>query len=189
MPTTFSATSLFTLDHLADLLSQCGHTPGNGFVVAKSTTIQDESLPALFDFSISVDLARDVGFCGRANPASLLGQVWVAVDQPAMSLRFARPLGTTRVLTPKVRGLKPASTSWICRALLREPARRPPEPFPPPSFPSTRNKLSDADLLASTGRTSVWSPARPKDTGRLSVDRLCVQAIHFILLNLLIARN
>ena len=53
---------------------------GMGFTVTKSSTMQDESLPAAFDFSVTVDLDGSIGFSGGPNPGGLLGQVWIAVD-------------------------------------------------------------------------------------------------------------
>lgn len=45
-------------------------------------------------------------------------------SRSACPTTIARPVGTTRVLTPRVGGLQPASASRICRALFRKPARR-----------------------------------------------------------------
>jgi hypothetical protein len=53
---------------------------GDGFVVAKSTTMQNEALPAQFDFSTTVDLDGNMSSSGGPNPGGLLGQVWIAVD-------------------------------------------------------------------------------------------------------------
>jgi hypothetical protein len=53
---------------------------GDGFVVAKSSTMQDESLPAQWDFSTTVYLDGSMVGWGGPNPEGLCGQAWVAVD-------------------------------------------------------------------------------------------------------------
>ena len=53
---------------------------GMGFTVTKSGTMQDQTLPAAFDFSVTVDLDGSIGFSGGPNPGGLLGQAWIAVD-------------------------------------------------------------------------------------------------------------
>ncbi|UCG31853.1 MAG: exo-alpha-sialidase, partial [Phycisphaerales bacterium] len=56
------------------------YVAGDGFVVAKSTTMQDETLPPAFDFSTTVSLDGSMSYSGGPNPGGLLGQVWIAVD-------------------------------------------------------------------------------------------------------------
>jgi len=53
---------------------------GLGFIVAKSSTVQDETLPVAWDFTTSVDLGGSIVFGGGPNPGGLLGQAWIAVD-------------------------------------------------------------------------------------------------------------
>ncbi|MEE8386220.1 MAG: hypothetical protein V3S01_09900, partial [Dehalococcoidia bacterium] len=53
---------------------------GDGFVVAKSTTMQDEGQSPAWDFSTTVSLDGSMGFSGGPNPGGLLGQAWIAVD-------------------------------------------------------------------------------------------------------------
>jgi hypothetical protein len=53
---------------------------GAGFVVVKSTTLQDAGLPPAFDFDAAVNLGGDVVFSEGPNPAGLLGQAWIGVD-------------------------------------------------------------------------------------------------------------
>ena len=54
---------------------------GNGFVVAKSSTMQDAGQPAQWDFTTTVNLGGSMGYSGGPNPGGLLGQVWIAVDR------------------------------------------------------------------------------------------------------------
>ncbi|MFQ5590014.1 MAG: hypothetical protein ACE5HE_02515 [Phycisphaerae bacterium] len=56
------------------------YVAGDGFIVAKSTTMKNELMPPQFDFVTTVDLDGSMGFSGGPNPGGLLGQVWVAVD-------------------------------------------------------------------------------------------------------------
>ncbi len=53
---------------------------GDGFTLAKSSTIQNSALPVAWDYSMSVSLGGSISFQGGPNPAGLLGQVWVATD-------------------------------------------------------------------------------------------------------------
>ena len=53
---------------------------GAGLLVAKSSTMQDESLPVAWDLSTTVDLDGGLAYSTGPNPAGLLGQLWVAVD-------------------------------------------------------------------------------------------------------------
>ena len=53
---------------------------GDGFIVAKSTTIQDESQPEAWDFSRTVSLGGSMMMSAGPNPGGLLGQAWIAVD-------------------------------------------------------------------------------------------------------------
>ncbi len=53
---------------------------GDGFTVAKSTTMQDSSLPVAWDFSITVSLDGGMTSSGGPNPGGLLGQAWIATD-------------------------------------------------------------------------------------------------------------
>jgi len=59
---------------------------GTNFVVVRSSTIQDQSLPVHFDFASVVDL-DGVTRQGGPNPTGLLGQAWVAVDHSEGSSR------------------------------------------------------------------------------------------------------
>lgn len=53
---------------------------GDGFVVAKSSTLQDETLPPQWDFATTVNLGGSLAGWAGPNPGGLLGQVWIAVD-------------------------------------------------------------------------------------------------------------
>ncbi len=53
---------------------------GDGFVVAKSSTLQDDSLPPQWDFATTLDLGGTLGGWAGPNPGGLLGQGWIAVD-------------------------------------------------------------------------------------------------------------
>lgn len=56
-----------------------GGSNSYGFMVTKTSTAKNENLDVLWDFAVSVDLD---GFpaMGGPNPAGLLGQAWVAID-------------------------------------------------------------------------------------------------------------
>ncbi|UCG16444.1 MAG: hypothetical protein JSV19_00085, partial [Phycisphaerales bacterium] len=56
------------------------YVSGIGFTVAKSTTMQNQSLPAQWDFSTSVNLGGSMVASAGPNPGGLLGQAWIAVD-------------------------------------------------------------------------------------------------------------
>ena len=62
---------------------------GGEFVVAKSSTAQNDGQPVTWDFSTAVSLDGDMSsFSGNSpNPGGLLGQVWVAVDHSSGSTR------------------------------------------------------------------------------------------------------
>ena len=55
---------------------------GGAFQIVKSSTLQDEDLPAQFDFAVPVHMGGTIqGFVnGSPNPRGLLGQAWVAVN-------------------------------------------------------------------------------------------------------------
>ncbi len=55
---------------------------GGAFQIVKSSTLQDENLPAQFDFAVPVNMGGDLefGVDNGPNPAGLLGQAWVAVN-------------------------------------------------------------------------------------------------------------
>jgi len=53
---------------------------GDGFVVVKSSTMQDEFEPPSFDFVAAVDLTGTIVFGGDPNPGGLSGQAWIATD-------------------------------------------------------------------------------------------------------------
>ena len=53
---------------------------GRGFVVVKSSTLQDELEPPSFDFVTGVNLNGTIVFGGDPNPAGLSGQAWIATD-------------------------------------------------------------------------------------------------------------
>ncbi len=55
---------------------------GGDFQIVKSSTLQDENLPAQVDFAVSVNMGGTIqGFVnGSPNPGGLLGQAWVAVN-------------------------------------------------------------------------------------------------------------
>jgi subtilisin-like proprotein convertase family protein len=57
------------------------YVSGTGMTFAKSSTMQDETLPAAWDFSLTVDLDGSLEFSAGPNPAGLLGQNWIAVDR------------------------------------------------------------------------------------------------------------
>jgi hypothetical protein len=57
------------------------YVSGTGMTIAKSTTMQDSSLPAAWDYSDTVDLDGSLEFSVGPNPGGLLGQNWVAVDR------------------------------------------------------------------------------------------------------------
>ena len=56
------------------------YVAGDGFYVAKSTTMKDPLAPAQWDFSTTVDLGGYMEYSVGPNPGGLLGQVWIAVD-------------------------------------------------------------------------------------------------------------
>jgi hypothetical protein len=56
------------------------YVSGTGMTLAKSTTMQDSSQPAAWDFSTTVDLDGSLEYSIGPNPAGLLGQNWIAVD-------------------------------------------------------------------------------------------------------------
>jgi hypothetical protein len=56
------------------------YVSGTGMTIAKSTTMQDSSQPAAWDFNGTVSLDGSLEFSTGPNPAGLLGQNWVAVD-------------------------------------------------------------------------------------------------------------
>jgi hypothetical protein len=56
------------------------YVAGDGMVVAKSSTLQDENLPPDFDFVEYPDLGGEAQGWGGPNPVGLLGQVWIASD-------------------------------------------------------------------------------------------------------------
>jgi hypothetical protein len=56
------------------------YVSGTGMTIAKSTTMQDSSQPAAWDYNGTVDLDGSLEFSTGPNPAGLLGQNWVAVD-------------------------------------------------------------------------------------------------------------
>ena len=65
------------------VLYMCGASWGGNFVVAKSSTAQNGTLPMAWDFTTSVDLDGGVvGFGGYScpNPTGILGQVYITVD-------------------------------------------------------------------------------------------------------------
>jgi len=51
---------------------------GDGFTVAKSSTMQNGGLPPAWDFSTTMSLDGSMGYSGGPNPGGLLGQVWIA---------------------------------------------------------------------------------------------------------------
>ncbi|MEE9129967.1 MAG: hypothetical protein V3T84_08095 [Phycisphaerales bacterium] len=55
---------------------------GGAFQIVKSSTLQDENLPAQFDFAVPVNMGGtlEFGVSNGPNPAGLLGQAWVAVN-------------------------------------------------------------------------------------------------------------
>ena len=55
---------------------------GRDFQIVKSSTLQDEDLPAQFDFATPVNMGGDIQgrVNGSPNPGGLLGQAWVAVN-------------------------------------------------------------------------------------------------------------
>jgi subtilisin-like proprotein convertase family protein len=56
------------------------YVSGTGMTFAKSSTMQDETQAAAWDFSLTVDLDGSLEFSTGPNPAGLLGQNWIAVD-------------------------------------------------------------------------------------------------------------
>ncbi len=56
------------------------YVSGTGMTIAKSTTMQDSSEPAAWDYNGTVNLDGSLEFSTGPNPAGLLGQNWVAVD-------------------------------------------------------------------------------------------------------------
>jgi hypothetical protein len=56
------------------------YVSGTGMTVAKSTTLQDSSQPAAWDFTRTVDLDGSLEISVGPNPGGLLGQAWIAVD-------------------------------------------------------------------------------------------------------------
>jgi len=57
------------------------YVSGTGMTIAKSTTMQNSTLPAAWDFSGTVDLDGSLEISVGPNPAGLLGQNWIAVDR------------------------------------------------------------------------------------------------------------
>ena len=53
---------------------------GEGFTVARSSTIQNGSTPVQWDLSTTVDLDGSLSVSTGPNPAGLLGQSWIATD-------------------------------------------------------------------------------------------------------------
>ncbi|MBU0641452.1 MAG: hypothetical protein KKB50_21535 [Planctomycetes bacterium] len=53
---------------------------GTGFLVAKSSTLQDQTQPPAWDFTRYVDLGGGLQYSGGPNPGGLLGQAWIATD-------------------------------------------------------------------------------------------------------------
>jgi len=53
---------------------------GNGFVVTKSSTIQDPLLAPAWDFTTTMSLGGSIASSGGPNPGGLLGQTWIATD-------------------------------------------------------------------------------------------------------------
>jgi hypothetical protein len=112
------------------------YVAGQGFIVAKSTTLRDSSLPPAFDFVSNVDLGGQIGFSVGPNPAGLLGQASVAVnyadgpdrghvyllcsvDPPGsdpMDVRFARSIDGGQTWGPSIRvnlDLELGSWQWF----------------------------------------------------------------------------
>ena len=56
------------------------YVSGRGFTIAKSSTMQNSSLPAAWDFTRSVSLDGSIVYSAGPNPDGLGGQAWVAVD-------------------------------------------------------------------------------------------------------------
>jgi len=56
---------------------------GDGMTITKSSTLQDESQPADWDFSTTVDLDGSLQGWSGPNPGGLMGQAWVATDHSA----------------------------------------------------------------------------------------------------------
>ena len=56
------------------------YVAGDGFTVAKSTTVKDPMMAISFDFSTTVNLDGSMVGWGGPNPGGLAGQVWIAVD-------------------------------------------------------------------------------------------------------------
>jgi hypothetical protein len=56
------------------------YVSGTGMTLAKSSTMQDPTQPAAWDFSLTVSLDGSLAFSTGPNPAGLLGQNWIAVD-------------------------------------------------------------------------------------------------------------
>jgi hypothetical protein len=54
---------------------------GDGFEFAKSTTMQNSSLPAAWQYNTTVSLGGSIVMSAGPNPGGLLGQVWLAVDR------------------------------------------------------------------------------------------------------------
>ena len=54
---------------------------GDGFLVAKSSTLQDSGAPVAWDFTRTVYLDGSLVSSGYPNPGGLSGQVWIAVDR------------------------------------------------------------------------------------------------------------
>jgi len=54
---------------------------GAGFVVIKSSTLQDPNEPVAYDFTAAVDLGGSIGSSSGPNPGGLLGQADVGVDR------------------------------------------------------------------------------------------------------------
>jgi hypothetical protein len=63
------------------------YVSGDGFVVAKSSTLQDQTLPPQWDFATTVNLGGSLSGWAGPNPDGLLGQVWIAVDHSDGPLR------------------------------------------------------------------------------------------------------
>ena len=54
---------------------------GDGFVVSRSSTVQDPNAPLQWDLQRNVNLDGSLQFGGGPNPGGLLGQTWIAVDR------------------------------------------------------------------------------------------------------------
>lgn len=67
-------------------LYACGQLQ-DGFAVAKSFNARDSNQVVSWDFSTAVDLGGTLGDRAGPNPAGILGQVWVAVDQSSGPMR------------------------------------------------------------------------------------------------------